>query len=110
MIANEIVSAFNERFGLPITPLSDQEILDAGGTFVHTPGQLSDSNKWVQIRQKGNNRCLMIKSDNNNMTVKRCSSNSNQRWYVIPYNGGYMLRSAYTVSGHFQGTCIVDDG
>lgn len=110
-IANEIVGAFNDYFDLEIAPLSDQEILEAGGTFVPAPGELADTGKWIQIRQKANNRCLTISSDRQNMQVKRCNAgNSKQRWYVIAYNGGYMLRSAYTVSGHIQGSCIADDG
>lgn len=110
-IANEIIGAFNQHFSLAIDSLSDQEILEAGGTFVPAPGQLSDVAKWVQVRQKGNNKCLTIQSDNSNMTVKNCSgSNIKQRWYVIPYDGAYMLRSAYALGAHQLGSCIVDDG
>ncbi len=110
-IANEIVAALNQNFGYDIQPLSDQEILESGGTFVPQPGKLSDTNKWVQIRQKGPNQCLTLASNNVNLTVASCSSgNTKQRWYVIPFDGRYMLRSAYTLAGHTNGTCIYDDG
>ncbi len=105
-IANEVIKALNANFGYSVTELTDQEILEAGGTF--EPGYSGgpvDPNNWVQIRQKGPNKCLTIHSNNTNMKVSSCStSNSKQKWHVLGYDDGYVLMSKH------DGRCIQDDG
>jgi lysophospholipase L1-like esterase len=111
LVANEIIKALNMYFGYSIASLSDNEILDAGGTFVPGAAQLTDPARWTQIRQKGSNRCLAVEDDDRHLTVARCrSSDPRQQWYVMPYNDAYQIRSAHSVSGHASASCIEDDG
>ncbi|ROS01387.1 GDSL-like lipase/acylhydrolase family protein [Sinobacterium caligoides] len=103
LIANEVLRSLNERYGYNIDLLSDAEILAAGGTF--------EPDNWLQIRQKGNDDCLTVKSNHVNLTVAACdASNPLQQWQMNRQGDRYQISLRNNPLGATDGSCITESG